>query len=317
MKNAPNNAHSGEIVPDFVGPILYAVCRHCGERKPIEAFTRNSKGRFGRTTGCKPCDAKRAAAVRAADPEPGRRYAREYAKRNQEAVRGRQREWARENVEARREWAAGYREKKRVELRDYFKQWHELNEGKRQAYYRNERQKLASQVAEATAFDVPIPEDIRRSRTRAIRLREWRAANAEKLRAMDRARYWRDIEKSRALARFYAGRRKGMAHWRAKAAEYAGKARKKRALRKAPWHTLRDTFNLRQERRRMEVETGVRHEIDHVYPLVSDLVCGLDVAANMRVVTFEVNRSKANKISSSCLHEFADVPPSRVFWEPK
>lgn len=317
MKNAPNNAHSGEIVPDFVGPTMHATCRHCGESKPLEAFTRNSNGRFGRTTGCKPCEAKRAAAARAANPEPGRRYAREYAQRNQEAVREKNRAWARENLEARREWAAGYREKKREELRDYFRQWHEANQGKSLEYYRNARQKLAAQIAEATASDVPIPADIRRIRGKALRLREWRAANAEKLRAMDRDRYWRDIDKSRALGRFYAGRRKGMAHWKAKAAEYAGKARKKRALRKAPWHTLRDTFNLRQERRRLEMETGVRHEIDHIYPLVSDLVCGLDVAANMRVVTFELNRSKANKISSSCLHEFADVPPSKVFWEPK
>ena len=41
---------------------------------------------------------------------------------------------------------------------------------------------------------------------------------------------------------------------------------------------------------------GIPHEVDHIVPLTSKVVCGLHWEGNMRVVTRRVNRSKVNKL---------------------
>lgn len=40
---------------------------------------------------------------------------------------------------------------------------------------------------------------------------------------------------------------------------------------------------------------GVRHEVDHIVPLQSPLVCGLHVEHNLQVIQGKKNRSKANR----------------------
>lgn len=46
---------------------------------------------------------------------------------------------------------------------------------------------------------------------------------------------------------------------------------------------------------RLTTETGIRHEVDHVYPLQSDWVCGLHCEANLQILTKEENIRKGNK----------------------
>lgn len=40
--------------------------------------------------------------------------------------------------------------------------------------------------------------------------------------------------------------------------------------------------------------TGVKHHVDHVFPLISPLVCGLHVPENMRVIAAQANLAKSN-----------------------
>lgn len=42
-------------------------------------------------------------------------------------------------------------------------------------------------------------------------------------------------------------------------------------------------------------QTGVRHEVDHVVPLQSPLVCGLHNQFNLQVLPLKKNRTKSNK----------------------
>lgn len=53
----------------------------------------------------------------------------------------------------------------------------------------------------------------------------------------------------------------------------------------------------RKEAKRLTLETGVFHVLDHIVPLCHPYVCGLHVACNLRVVPWAVNACKGNRWS--------------------
>ncbi|SET43766.1 hypothetical protein SAMN05216326_1273 [Nitrosomonas marina] len=46
-------------------------------------------------------------------------------------------------------------------------------------------------------------------------------------------------------------------------------------------------------------ETGINHNVDHIVPLISDIVCGLHVHENLRVITAKQNINKGNKFNTT------------------
>lgn len=62
-----------------------------------------------------------------------------------------------------------------------------------------------------------------------------------------------------------------------------------------PWVDRKELEEIWKECRRREIETGVRHVIDHIVPISHPMVSGLSVPWNLRVVTFAVNASKGNR----------------------
>lgn len=50
------------------------------------------------------------------------------------------------------------------------------------------------------------------------------------------------------------------------------------------------------EAARLTAATGVRHEVDHVFPLQGDLVCGLHWEKNLRIATRSENAKKKNRM---------------------
>lgn len=50
------------------------------------------------------------------------------------------------------------------------------------------------------------------------------------------------------------------------------------------------------EAARLTEETGIRHEVDHFYPLQGDLVCGLHCEANLQILTKVENIRKLNRM---------------------
>lgn len=73
-------------------------------------------------------------------------------------------------------------------------------------------------------------------------------------------------------------------------------ASKKRALPK--WADLEKIRAFYERAVALTVETGVRHEVDHIYPLQSPVVCGLHCEANLQILTKAENLRKRNKMPS-------------------
>lgn len=79
------------------------------------------------------------------------------------------------------------------------------------------------------------------------------------------------------------------------------------AVMSAPTWADRDAIRaLRNEARRLTVETGVRHVLDHVIPLTHPDVCGLTVSSNLRVITYAQNARKSNRWNPHQIELFSD-----------
>jgi hypothetical protein len=69
-----------------------------------------------------------------------------------------------------------------------------------------------------------------------------------------------------------------------------------------PWLTRKQKSEIRQLYQiaiTMTQTTGEQYVVDHIVPLRSDLVCGLHVPWNLRVITQEENLKKSNKLLDS------------------
>ncbi|CAN7421795.1 hypothetical protein [Paraburkholderia hospita] len=73
-------------------------------------------------------------------------------------------------------------------------------------------------------------------------------------------------------------------------------------LKATPFWSEREAIAaLYEEARRLTEETGIEHHVDHIVPLRGKNVCGLHVFANLRVITADHNKRKANKLIEELL----------------
>jgi len=85
--------------------------------------------------------------------------------------------------------------------------------------------------------------------------------------------------------------------WKRQAAaarEHASLQRSKRFKRYAPWADRQAIKAIYQLAEKLTHETGIQHEVDHVIPLLGELVSGLHVETNLQAVPKIENRKKSN-----------------------
>jgi 5-methylcytosine-specific restriction endonuclease McrA len=68
--------------------------------------------------------------------------------------------------------------------------------------------------------------------------------------------------------------------------------RKKRAT--PPWVKSSDFDAIYNEAKKISIETGINHEVDHIIPLKGEYVSGLHVPQNLQIITESENGKKFN-----------------------
>ena len=131
-------------------------------------------------------------------------------------------------------------------------------------------------------------EQLNRERKRELR-RSAYAANREHKLEQSRASWAKHAEKRNATKKAYrlANPERGAEYVRAR------QSRQQKAM--PPWADRKAILSIYAECRRMSEVTGIKHHVDHIYPLKGATVCGLHVAENLRVIPAADNQTKANK----------------------
>ena len=75
-----------------------------------------------------------------------------------------------------------------------------------------------------------------------------------------------------------------------------------RRLCRPSWADTSKIAEIRKERDRLSKKFGMRYSTDHIIPIISDEVCGLDVPENIQILRLDENKRKSNKVSLDKVH---------------
>ena len=117
------------------------------------------------------------------------------------------------------------------------------------------------------------------------------ASGAKKRR--DKEFYWANREKCLEWNRRYYEENKE------RSAERAARRRFRVRQQCPSWANRKAILEVYKEAQRLTEETGIPHNVDHIYPLQGELVSGLHYEKNLRILTESENKSKQHRIDLS------------------
>lgn len=141
------------------------------------------------------------------------------------------------------------------------------------------------------------------SKLATARTQQWMKDNPERKKQMDRANYeqrkaegrvqtFNDEQRERNKERSKRWRELNMGKVNAQIAK-----RRATALRATPtWAEHEQITALYEQARHLTETTGVDHQVDHIVPLNSEMVCGLHCIVNLQILTADANNRKKCKM---------------------
>ena len=131
----------------------------------------------------------------------------------------------------------------------------------------------------------------------AARRRRYRERHPERVREQDRKYREKCKEAFRERNRRYVNKRRHIKN----AVNAAYRARRRGHTVKLTPEQRAEMRALYKRARDLTKTTGIKHHVDHIYPLKHELFCGLHVPANCQVIPASMNSRKKNHIALDML----------------
>lgn len=124
---------------------------------------------------------------------------------------------------------------------------------------------------------------------------DWRSRNRDWVNERERLRRQKDPSKRRA----------SLKKWSLKNGPYLRERDRRRyadKLNATPsWADIEAMRAFYKKAKELTEKTGVPHEVDHIYPLKSPIMCGLHVPCNLQILTKAENSAKKNRTKEDAL----------------
>jgi hypothetical protein len=219
---------------------------------------------------------------------------------------------------ANRAWVAANPEKARASQKLYLDSHKEQARASKKLYRaaNKERLRLALRVYRAEHPKVRVTRALQSADDVRAYMKAYNAIHRERLIAQKKIYYVAHREEDRARHKAYYAThqdsikayldrnketkaKKSAVHRSENRGYYAAKQRAREAarLKAMPLWANREAMDaIYREAARLTRETGVKHDVDHIYPLKGKTVCGLHVEYNLQILTHVENMRKFNKL---------------------